>query len=668
MHLFRPHVAQQRGARDLLTKTAQRLSKTDPESVEQIRACVLQQVDELDVEEAAALQLRIALSSLSDLRAHDWEIAVDRAGDVRVAHPDRTGLDPREHKRHVRDSLLVERDAQLAEPATRRFVSSLERQREHGPKFRSVFDLMRDGTELAAALERVREVPRGPERTEALRATIDPYVQVVESGMKCEHTGLDLQDIWRYFRHTWATPYRSVPGRQISFLVRDRAVDYRPVIGIGSLASSVVQQERRDRWIGWHPDVFLESLEADEYRGWSRWLLDRLEEMIDEIYVEDLHAEGILDTDTLSNPQSETIERLREVSRKARESHRLYRQEEQHKSAGTAADVDWRAQAETFLFRSKRTGRLADLLRARRDLNEAGLTKGSPDRLRRAARTSAGKRAIRTVLRFVKAAHVGIDMMDISVCGAVDPYRPLLGGKLVSLLLASPDIVKAYGDRYRGASSIIASSMAGEALNRPPHLVLLMTTSLYSVAAAQYNRLKVRPEDHGGQGTLQYQDLEHTAGYGSYHFSQTTVDAMEVLLARSDRGREVNSIFGEGVNPRLRKIRAALEAVGLPSDHLLKHGSKRIVYAVPLASNFRDILIGRARRPKYHLERSPEGTQRLVDFWFDRWLTKRIDREGVLERVARHTTSYPVEHGARVPLPGSPEANQGSPFNGSPER
>ncbi|MEX2374323.1 MAG: Druantia anti-phage system protein DruA [Dehalococcoidia bacterium] len=650
MYLFRPRVAQQRAAHDLLTVTAQRLSDTGPDLIERIRACALHQIDEIDGDEDTALQLRIALSALCDLRAHDWEIVVDDQDDVRVAHPDRTGLDPEKHKNHVRDSFLVERDAQLAEPATRRFVSGMERQREHGPKFRSVFDLMRDGAELAAALERVRDVPRGPQRTEALRAIIDPYVQVVETGTKCEHTGLGLQDIWRYFRHTWATPYRSVPGRQISFLVRDRAAKHHPVIGIGSLASSVVQQGRRDRWIGWHHDVFLEALEADQYKGWSRWLLDRLEDMINEIYVDDLLGEGILATGDLSDPHEETVERLREVSTKARESHRLYRQEEQHKSAGTTSDVDWRAQAETFLFRSKRAGRLADLLRARRDLNKAGLTKSSPETLRKVAGTTAGKRAIRTVLRFVKAAHVGIDMMDISVCGAVDPYRPILGGKLVSLLLASPDVGKAYAFRYGDAASIIASSMAGKALNRPPHLVLLMTTSLYSVAAAQYNRLKVRSQDHGGEGTLEYQDLEHTAGFGSYHFSKATLDAMEVLLARSERGREVNSIFGEGVNPRLRKIRAALEAVGLPSDHLLKHGSKRIVYSIPLASNFRDILIGRAHRPKYHVEQSPEGTQSLIDFWYERWLGKRIDRDGVLERVARHTTCYPVEHGARVPL------------------
>jgi hypothetical protein len=290
------------------------------------------------------------------------------------------------------------------------------------------------------------------------------------------------------------------------------------------------------------------------------------------------------------------------------------------------------------------------LLQARHDLNRAGFTKAAPKSLRRAVSTPHGRRAVQTVLRLVKAAHIGIDMMDIVVCGAVAPYGPLLGGKLVSLLLAGPDIVRAYGQRYRDASSIIASSMAGRPISRSPRLVLLMTTSLYRVASSQYNRLKVPSEYHGGNGTLEFIDLEHTAGFGSYHFSRTTIEAMEVLLARSARGREVNSIFGEGVNPKLRKMRSALNIVGLPTDHLLKHGAPRIVYGIPLATNFRDVLIGRAKRPHYITAAGADGTNRIVSFWLDRWLSGRIEREGVLEAVAQHSTAYPIEHGARVNL------------------
>ena len=658
MYLFRPHVARLTDAYEALGWLAQTLEPIPPREVETVRSRALKRVTDLPLSESQALHLRIAFSVLCDLRAHDWGVKVIDGG-VRISHPDRTEMDPRDHKRHIRDSLLVERNAQLTEPATRRFVTGMERPRRHGSGFRSVFSLLRDGAELAEALKDVRQIPRGPERTYALRCVIDPYAQVVESGVTCEHTGLNLQDIWRYFRHTWVTPYRSVPGRQISFLIRDRAVENHPVVGIGSLASSVVQQKERDRWIGWHPSVFIESLEADRYKGWSRWLCDRLEELISEIYVRDFFDQGIIAEADLSDPPAVVIGRLSAVAKEAREAHRLYRQEDRHKKFGVANEVDWQVRAKTHLFRAKRAERLADLLRARRDLVQAGFTKISPERLRRAVGTSAGRRAIFTVLRFVKASRVGIDMMDISVCGAVDPYRSILGGKLVSLLLASPDVVEAYSDRYRASASIIASSMAGRAVNRTPRLVLLMTTSLYSVASSQYNRLKVRPERHGGEGILEYRDLAHTAGFGSYHFSKATMDAMEILLAQAEGGREVNSIFGEGVNPKLRKVRAALEKLGLPSDTLLQHGSRRIVYGVSLASNFRDILVRRARRPKYVLPTSRQGTRELIEFWYDRWLSMRIERDEILDRVASHGTDYPINHGARVRLP-KPEGTKSS--------
>ena len=37
----------------------------------------------------------------------------------------------------------------------------------------------------------------------------------------------------------------------------------------------------------------------------------------------------------------------------------------------------------------------------------------------------------------------------------------------------------------------------------------------------------------------------------------------------------------------------------MPEDELLKHGSRRIVHSVALASNFREFLLGVADTPKY---------------------------------------------------------------------
>jgi hypothetical protein len=103
----------------------------------------------------------------------------------------------------------------------------------------------------------------------------------------------------------------------------------------------------------------------------------------------------------------------------------------------------------------------------------------------------------------------------------------------------------------------------------------------------------------------------------------------------------------------MRKVREAIDFVGLPSDVLLNHGNKRIVYGIPLARNFQSILTGAAERPRYiiHQTLPKSRTSLLAQYWIDRWLSKRIENETFLEQVASHTLEYPIHHGARVRLP-----------------
>ena len=212
-----------------------------------------------------------------------------------------------------------------------------------------------------------------------------------------------------------------------------------------------------------------------------------------------------------------------------------------------------------------------------------------------------------------------------------------------------------YRDRYDAQESVIASSMRGAAVVRKPQLVLLGTTSLYGVGSSQYNRVRIPCDRVGGREDeqVQYKELGQSEGYGSYHFGGLTVSLGDTLLARQKEGRRVNSIFGEGVNPRMRKLREAFEILGLPADEILRHRNARVVYGVALARNFSDVLLGLAPQARYLIPQLAPArkTRQIAGYWRERWLLGRIGRPGVLESVAMHTLAYPVTHGARVILP-----------------
>jgi hypothetical protein len=151
---------------------------------------------------------------------------------------------------------------------------------------------------------------------------------------------------------------------------------------------------------------------------------------------------------------------------------------------------------------------------------------------------------------------------------------------------------------------------------------------------------------------LRYEELGISEGFGSFHFSKECVRLVDILLGRSADGKRVNSIFGEGVNPLMRKMREVLDLFGLSSAAFLKHGNRRIVYGIPLAENFRELLMGIQDRPRYLLDQKDPSaqTEALARYWSGRWLKNRIDNDDVIESVSRHTLSFPMEHGSMVPI------------------
>lgn len=669
------------------------------------------------------LRARALVLVLTDLALQGWRIQPAGGGGLSVEPPTQ-GVNPSLEKRRVQAQLHIERDRQLQAPPVRAFVREMERRRIHQGRLVSVFDLMRDGSELAARLRAANE--------ETLPKAIQPYLQFIEGEERCAHTGLMLREIWRYFRHTWATPYRSTPGRSMMILVRDAAAPSHPVMGIAALSSSAAQIAARDHWIGWTRHQVLDAISAAPSDRWAAWLRRTLDHALEEVYVRDLFEDGVLVPSDLQRPTDAVLAALKAEALRSRERHRRFVEAAKHKRAAPGAvgvddvaegselgvlfaeltgpvsqrsggvglgghpdaglrdlffdeedadeDLDepqgdprgegsahegWEVRARTPLFRSKRAGQLAWLLRARRALDAHLGSAPTAEGLRALAATAEGRWAIRRIARKAKADRMGIALAEISICGSVAPYNHVLGGKLVAMLVTSPEVWAAYARRYGDRASLIASGMAGRPIIRGADLALLMTTSLYGSGSSQYNRLRVPCSRVGGQGgKLRYLELGATRGYGTSHFSDEAVDALTTLIARAHGGKQVNSIFGEGVNPRLRKVREGLDLLGLPSDALLVHGSARIIYGVPLARNLRDVLLGLDPHPDYvyATDRPEERTRQIVAWWRERWLSGRINREGILDRVARERVTYPCRHGARVPLPEADDPQVELPF------
>jgi hypothetical protein len=590
--------------------------------------------------------LAAAAHTVIDLVDQGWTIRTHKSEHVitpPLASGDREG-----EKARVRRQEHLRRDEQLRQDSVRRFVESMERTHQHGDQLVSIFKLMRDGRELADSLQRAG----------ACVDVINPYVQVVDSST-CELTGFKLHDIWRYFRHTWSNAYATVPGRSMPILIRDASTEFHAVIGLAAISSPVVQIAERDRWMGWDTDQFLDQMRTEPTADVACWLAQRITTQQDEIYVDDLLRDGVLQPTDLTSPTPEVVSRLRADAERHRQRHH---QASSIREVRNIARDAWVDRATTDLFRSKRSLALADTLEIATLLG-AYLSPPTAEGLAKAFSDSKARTQIRRVVRRARGERVGTVIADLTVCGAVAPYNTLAAGKLVGALAVSPRVLAAYRQKYARPSEI-ASAMAGRPILREPRLSFIGTTSLYGAGSSQYNRLFWPAEVMGGKKSdarMGFHEIGRSRSFGTSHFSSETVDALVRLSTLRGSLVRVNNLFGEGVSPRLRKVRLGIAALGWPANELLRHGRERILYGVPLVENLRDYSLGLDEEPEYLLNPDlPEADVKVANWWLERWCRPRAARQEVLESMRCHRLVRPVQHGARVPLP----VADGTPSNG----
>lgn len=605
-------------------------------------AAALRRLHELWQDEVWSLELRAVALLLADLIDQGWEISPTEDA-IQLLPPGLrlVGETPDAAKERIRRALQTGRNRQLGEPGVQNFLSRMHRVVPRVGGKSSIADVIDDGRELAASLLPFRGLPP-VEAADRLKTVIDPVIEVCDEQSKCSVTGLRLIDIWRYFRHTWSLEYRSTPGRQMAILIRNAARPKRPVIGIAMLASPVVRMRVRDDWIGWNTEPFIERMRSGELdcEVALRALVSRLERSISDIRWDDL-----LSPDELAFPTERTILRLEQRSAGAaaarlRQLEAAYSEaEEANESVKSQRDatrvdpdrMDWRAASEDSLFLRKRAETLGQLLDAKRTFQALDWTKGGPELLEDLIRHPNGLRTLNASMVEVRKAGLSSQVADVSVCGAVAPYNSLLGGKLVALLMASEEVRDAYRKRYAGQVSVISSQMAGRAIYKPAELKALTTTSLYGNGSSQYNRLKLKAQDHPAlDHDIAWQELAKTAGFGTVHMGPTTVRVLREVSERMYRARRVNNRFGEGASPRLRQIREAVEALGINAESVLHHATPRIFYGCEMHPGAIAELLG--LNPATESTAHPASV--IASLWRQRWLLNRIQNDDVLNAVS----------------------------------
>ena len=213
--------------------------------------------------------------------------------------------------------------------------------------------------------------------------------------------------------------------------------------------------------------------------------------------------------------------------------------------------------------------------------------------------------------------------MDAYVVGALPPYNNLLGGKLISYILASNEIREIYKQKYRNKVTLIDGKISD-------NLAGLFTTSLYG-QSSQYNRIRYNDK-------LLYIPIGATKGYGTLHLSKQTIEAMIDFL--KSKNIDVKNEFGNGPSWVMRVIRTAGEELGFDADFLLKHSFKRDIYFVPLVKNYSEFLNDEDSSPIFN----DMCLSDLVNYWKQRWLNKRKSNPEILLRTLEFTPeSFNIE-------------------------
>ena len=602
-------------------------------------------------------------SLMMDIINAGWKISIGIEGFV-IGQPEYNdmfaGSTMSEVKDKMREVQLVNRNKQLLSHETIKFIERMEKPRAVGNEKKSILSLIDNGAELSEIFKDITNLEEN-KKISLLKKIIVPEISICfpddplfkEEELYCPYTGLRLADIWRYFRLTWSSELKSVPGKSFPILIRNAARPNKPIIGIAMLRSAALSDQARDTYIGWFDEknirekIYNQEIKVDFI---VEQMLKVLDEQINNLRHDDF---DFLNKDLIKNPDETVIKKLNKLYEEETENRKnaLKFEKVNVVRIDSSDTVDWLEQSEIPLFKKKRALKLARLLETRKFFNEVNIKKNPARGYATLIHPSnkKGNDIISRALREIKIKALSENIMDLSVCGSITPYNEILGGKLVASLITSQQVRELYKKRYSSKKyqkpSIIASSNKGKPVYRDANLLCLTTTSLYGVSSSQYNRIKFLKKNFNFlKNDIIWKEIfkndkssYKTKGQGVYHIGDISSKLLNILTRKILKRVEVNHKFGEGTSPKLRKISAGISLLinkdksNIVAEDFLSHNVQRKNYIFHYQKDILNDLINQKKTFSSFLA---SDIQSITEAWVTRWLLNRIVRNETISKLS----------------------------------
>lgn len=490
------------------------------------------------------------------------------------------------------------------------------------------------------------------------------------------------KEIFRYLRHSWRIPFKTTPGRTLSFIVR--LGNDRRIAGIFSLASPAMWMSNRDEALGFENldtlglNTKLEKELEDYVKRFSGYRFSKKEKKEMELeeklrlqkidwmnrwrkagLVDDCrrlhHNSGQFRVSDLMQSCMESLRR-RILQFPIKEISNTENFAEKCRSLGISikgtSPSDWVASIEpmsnkTQRMRSKKRRRIVrSCLDAYETMHDWKHSVGFPKTLEdlfkclhspEEKNSEDRLRALKRGIRESKTTMLSSNIAEMIICGSVPPLNPLRVGKLVAMLALSSETKEIWDDTYSTSSSLIASQLAGRPISKKASLSAISTTGLYGRINAQYDRISI-PLNGGNRVRFPMVGVTGTKGEGPSNLMIS--DRTWNLVSRYIDEKEIDGVsgeFGEGTSARIRRLQKAIQLMdnevsgGADTDiskllrKVISNPYSRSIHVSNLSHNSIRFHLGideTVETPSDLLNKD-----RILEIWKQRWLKPLLSRK-----------------------------------------